>query len=240
MVKIKHIGKCLVIEIEEEKEKRKILAVGDLHLGYEEALERGGTFVGRGLFTEMLKEIREILENAGKIDEIVLLGDVKHEFGRVLKQESGDFGKLVNFLEERTGKIVVVKGNHDKIIEQIGLRKVEVKEKYIAGCVCFVHGDKDFKEMHDREIKYWIMGHGHPAVVLKEGVKEEKYKCFLEGEYEGKKVIILPSFLEYIEGSDPREFDLGMAWNFSLRRFRVRIIDKGLRVYDFGELQNLK
>lgn len=37
-MKIEYIGKCLLINVD----GKKILAVGDLHLGYEESLNLGG------------------------------------------------------------------------------------------------------------------------------------------------------------------------------------------------------
>ena len=49
-MEISYIGKCLLIS---EKGK-KILIIGDLHLGYEEVLNQGGVFVTRKMFDEMI------------------------------------------------------------------------------------------------------------------------------------------------------------------------------------------
>ena len=88
--------------------------------------------------------------------------------------------------------------------------------------------DKTFDRMLDRGIKYWIFGHGHPAVKITDGVKIEKYKCFLSGKFKGREIIIVPSFFEYSEGSDPRENDLGMAWKFDLEKFNVWAVGEDL------------
>ena len=139
------------------------------------------------------------------------------------------------------GEIIIVKGNHDRIIGPIANSiNARVSDYFIIGEYCFVHGDRDFEEMKDKKIRYWIMGHGHPAVKLGDGIKLEKYKCFLIGKYKGKEIIIVPSFLEYNEGSDPRENDLGMAWKFNYNNFEVKIVDsEELKVFDFGKLWKL-
>jgi metallophosphoesterase superfamily enzyme len=71
-------------------------------------------------------------------------------------------------------------------------------------------------------------------------VKEEKYKCFLEGKWRKRKIIIVPSFAEHREGSDPRDFSLNLAWDFDVERFRVWIIGGQEEVLDFGVLGKLK
>ena len=69
MAKINYIGKCLLVEVDE----KRILAVGDLHLGYEEALHRAGVSVGWKLFGEMIKDFEKIFLKTRNVDEIVLI-----------------------------------------------------------------------------------------------------------------------------------------------------------------------
>ncbi|MEK6854727.1 MAG: metallophosphoesterase [Nanoarchaeota archaeon] len=238
MENVKFVGKCLLIG----ESGKRILAVGDLHLGYEEHLNQTGIFVSRKMFEEMIEEFGKIFENVGRVDEIVLLGDVKHEFGGIMRQEWSDVLGLFDYLLERCKKIVIVKGNHDNILEPIVNKRenVDLEDFYSAGEFCFLHGDKDFDEIYDKKIKYWVMGHGHPAVKISDGIKVEKYKCFLAGKFKGKSVLIVPSFFSYNEGSDPRENELGLAWKFNLDRFEVRVVGKNLKVLDFGRLGLLR
>ena len=233
------IGKCLLISAG----KRKILVVGDLHLGYEEHLNRSGVFVSRKMFEEMNDYFDRVFEETGKVDKVILLGDVKHDFGSIMKQEWNDVLGLFDYLEGKCEKIIVIKGNHDKIIGPIASkRNVEVKDFHVIGGICFLHGDRDFKEIYGGKIKTWVVGHGHPAVKISEpgGAKIEKYKCFLVGRFKGKRVVVVPSFLDYPEGSDPRENDLGLAWKFNFDNFEVRVVqDKGLDVLGFGKFGKL-
>lgn len=243
--KLKYIGKCLVVEIEEGKMKERTLVVGDLHLGYEEVLNRGGIFVSRKMFEEMIDYFDKVFSKIGKIDKVVLLGDIKHDFGGILRQEWDDILGLFDYFFGKIGKegeIVIVKGNHDNILEPIVRKRerVVMGDFFIVDGVAFLHGDRDFKEIWNKKIKIWIVGHGHPAVKLQEGVKIEKYKCFLVGRFKGKDVIIVPSFFEYNVGSDPRDSDLGMAWKFDYERFNVRIVNvNDLDVLEFGRLGKL-
>ncbi len=242
MNKIEYIGKCFWLNVE----GKKLLVVGDLHLGYEEVLNQSGVFVTREMFKEMISYFDRVFDKVGEVDYVVLLGDVKHDFGRILRQEWNDVLGLLDYLEGKIGKkgeIVIVKGNHDSILELIVRERERVKmvDYFRIGECCFAHGNRDFKEMMNKKIKYWILGHGHPAIKLSDGVKVEKYKCFLVGKFKGKGVVIVPSFFDYSEGSDPRENDLGMAWNFDYDKFEVKIVDAlDLKVLDFGRLDKLK
>jgi len=240
MKDIRYLGKCLLIE----NAKKKILVVGDLHLGYEESLNNAGVFVSREMFNELILEMNEIFDNCENVDEVVLLGDVKHDFGKITKQEWNTVLKLFDYLLRKCKKIAVIRGNHDKIIAPIASKRenVFVEDFYIDEEIAFLHGDKDFEEIHDGKIKYWIIGHGHPAVKIREvkGVKIEKYKCFLAGGHKGKEIIIVPSFFSGSEGSDPRENGLKLAWKFNLEKFKVKIVGNDLSVLDFGELGKLR
>src|SRR3989344_2807360 len=157
MDNLEYIGKCLLLEAG----GKKILAVGDLHLGYEEALNIQGVGVGRTLFKEMMQDFEAIFAKTGKVDEVVLLGDVKHVFGTVLGQEREDFRKLLEFFVERCKKIVIVQGNHDAISGFLIRERTEVRDFYCTGDVCLLHGDRDFPQIHSKEINTWIVGHAH-------------------------------------------------------------------------------
>ena len=231
MDNLEYIGKCLLLEAG----GKKILAVGDLHLGYEEALNIQGVGVGRTLFKEMMQDFEAIFAKTGKVDEVVLLGDVKHVFGTVLGQEREDFRKLLEFFVERCKDIIIIQGNHDAIGGFLIREQTQVREFYEVEGICFLHGDRDFPEIHEKKISTWIVGHAHPAITLEEGVKAEKYKCFLEGKFEGKKVVIVPSFSRHSEGSDVRE-GAHLVWEIPVKKFRVKIVGKGTEVLDFGRL----
>jgi len=209
--------------------KEKILAVGDLHLGYERAMKEAGfEFPIQQLksFIEDFKNIFEKLkEDKMPVDKIIFLGDIKHFFS-YNKVEDYVIKDFVRFLEKyvSTENIIFIRGNHDKIQNYT----IDFQDYYLEGNIAFIHGHKEFPEtssqkhvysgvraLDDREsteskkdsrhkkIKTLIMGHVHPSVVLSDnsGVKKEKYKCFLVGKWAGKEIFILPSFMDYTKGT---------------------------------------
>jgi len=279
MLKIQYIGKTLLISVG----GKKILVVGDLHLGYEETLNKTGVFVSRKLFEEVIEEFDKIFEFIGGkygknrvrkkkiadktkglgendgdgsdgdnnrvMDEIVLLGDVKHVFGTVLEQEWRDVLKLIDYFGKKlkkNGKIIITKGNHDVTLGPIlkGKEGVKLVDNYIVDGLCFIHGDKDYEEIWTDKIKLIIIGHVHPAVRIRDrdGIKEEKYKCFLSGKYKERNWIIVPSFAEYSEGMDVRDVDgIEILRKIDLMKFNVIVVDPmGLETRDFGKLEKLE
>ncbi|PIN77810.1 hypothetical protein COV15_01300 [Candidatus Woesearchaeota archaeon CG10_big_fil_rev_8_21_14_0_10_34_12] len=224
-------------------EEFEILAVADVHIGYEEALNKKGVFLPRSQFKEMKKEFEEIFKKLKKekkkIKEIVILGDLKHEFGKISHQEWDETICLLDYFAEKAVKIVLIKGNHDNILEPIAhKRKLEIVDYYVLGDILFCHGHKNLKKYFGmKKIKKVFLGHEHPAVSLKEGRKSEVFKCFLVGKLMGKEVYFLPSFFPLTIGSDivNSKNSYGL---FNLAKFRVFII--GDRVYDFGVLEELR
>ncbi|MBI2046939.1 metallophosphoesterase [Candidatus Pacearchaeota archaeon] len=218
--------------------KEKILAVADLHIGYEQALNEQGILAPREMFKEIEKEIKGLLKLKPKI--IVINGDLKHEFGRISRQEWKDVSNILDFLKKHAKKIILIKGNHDTILKPISRQRgIDARNFYIKKDVCFIHGHKMFAECLDKKIKTLIMGHRHPAIILRDKAKSESYKCFLAGRWKGKRVIIMPSFFPLVEGSDiSADFENKLAFNFNLKNFEVYAI--GDKVYDFGKLKKVR
>ncbi len=248
---LKFIGKCLFIEEDNER----VLVVGDLHLGYEESLNESGVFVTRQMFKEMIEEFELVFSRVGDVDKVILLGDLKHEIGRPLRQEWNDVLELFDYFYSKVDEIIVIKGNHDNYLQNIvskapkthaegegiaSRKRVEVYDSYKFREYIFFHGDKDLKEIWDENVRVWVMGHLHPAVELSEGNKSEKYKCFLDGKFRGRRVIIVPSFTEYSGGIDVRHLGKLLKWPFRLGGFEVKIVGENFEVLDFGKLRNLK
>jgi metallophosphoesterase superfamily enzyme len=69
-----------------------------------------------------------------------------------------------------------------------------------------VNGGKSVKK-EDMGKDIFVFGHLHPAIVLNDEYKSEKYKCFLEGEWKGRRVFVLPSFSSASLGFDLSEVD---------------------------------
>ena len=122
--------------------KERILIINDLHIGYEEALQQRGILVPRF----QTKEIMELLEKmVGEVKpiKIILNGDVKHEFGKALKQEWREVMEVIDFLQKSGMEVIIVRGNHDPILAPIIERRgVKIVKEYRVRDILVVHGDK--------------------------------------------------------------------------------------------------
>lgn len=232
---IKYIGKCLLID----EEREKVLVIGDIHMGAGGRI--GGIDIAAKMFKEMISELDRVFTKMGEVDKVVLLGDLKHDFSTLTEDERFGLVNLFDYFEEKCKEMVVVKGNHDNYLLNITAgRKIKVMDYFVWKSFAFLHGDRDFIEIYDKKIACWVMGHLHPAVSLQEGIKVERYKCFLVGNFKGRKIIILPSFIEIGEGIDVLQGESNLAWNFDLRKFNVLVVGEDEKVLDFGELRKLQ
>ena len=84
--------------------------------------------------------------------------------------------------------------------------------------IAFVHGHKPFLEVFDKKVKTIVSGHLHPSVIIgeKPGVKRETYKCFLTGNFKGKIMIVVPSFLGFTEGTPVNDYPDNYIESFSI------------------------
>lgn len=223
---------------------QKILAVGDLHLGYEAMFRENGSLIPATQKTQTKKDLEFVFETLKKqkrsVENVIFLGDIKHFFSyeKLEKNWFLDILLLVGKYVKREN-IIAVRGNHEKIAE---LADKQMNDFYIQGNIAFIHGDKSFKEIYSNQINIVVMAHLHPAITLEEGAKKEKYKCFLTGEFKKKQFIILPSFLPTKEGTSiNRHLD---DYNCiipakTMKNFKVHAIGEDNKIFDFGKLKDL-
>ena len=220
----------------------RVLAIADLHLGYDQAIRECGVFVpGRGVFEQTMDDLKELFNKLGRVDYVVLLGDVKHVFGTILPDERKEILSLFDYLLERSRGVVVIKGNHDVALEQVTrARDIEIMDYWVWEGYCFLHGDRDFDVLYRTEIKTWVVGHAHPAIELSDGIKHERYKCFLCGSFKNKEIIVMPSLFLKSVGIDVLTQGLGLAWPIDVMRCYVYIVNGGETPLNFGTGQNIK
>jgi putative SbcD/Mre11-related phosphoesterase len=201
----------------------------------------------REIFAELDGMFSKLDREKVKIKEIVLLGDLKHEFGLISDSEWRDVSRLINYLSKKCEKLIVLKGNHDIKLGPI-LRKKEIEledfyKKSVKGKnYRFIHGDKLFKQVFGQGLdvrqtnrqtlrqEILIMGHLHPSISLSDEYKKERYKCFLKGNWKEFTVYILPSFRSVGFGYDIR--NLGIGEN-SFLGGKGKISGKKVRKHDF-------
>jgi len=220
-------------------ETEKVLVINDLHIGYEEALHRKGILVPRFQLEQITKKLNLIF---GKVKpaKVIINGDLKHEFGKVLRQEWREVLEFLDYVLRRVPEVIIIKGNHDPIIKPIADKKgIAVMNEYMVGDSLIVHGDA----LVETTAKRVIIGHEHPAITIREGSKWEKYKCFLKGTWKNKgkniELIAVPSFNPLLEGTDVLKEQLLSPFLEDIKSFEVYVVgEKG--VYYFGKIKELK
>ncbi len=240
---IKFLNDCLLI--------KDVLIVSDLHIGYDEQIY-GDSIFPKIIINNILEKLDNILYDLDnlniKIKKFILLGDIKDNFGNINKTEWREILLLIDYIKNKMNnpKIIVIKGNHDKILSPI-LKKRNIlmrnyyKFKLNKKIYYFFHGDKIFKNCLNSD--YLIFGHIHPAITLKNKYKHEKFKCFLVGNINKKKFIVLPSFSDIRYGYNLNNLK-NLNYNFSFINIKMlnesNVIiynDDEKKEYNFGKLK---
>jgi|APSaa5957512622_1039677.scaffolds.fasta_scaffold68256_1 uncharacterized protein len=215
--------------------KEKIIIINDLHLGYEGMLLAKGVLSPRFQLEEIIKKM-ELIIHQTKPNLLIVNGDLKHEFGKILKEEWKEVSEFLDFVSKKVKKIIIIQGNHDPIIKPIANKKnIEVISEYQVGEILIVHGDS----LVETKAKRIIIGHEHPAITIREGSKFEKYKCFLKGKWGKKEIIVVPSFNPLLEGTDVLKGKLLSPFLNDIHQFEVYVVNKG-EVFKFGKILDIK
>lgn len=227
----------------------KALVISDVHIGYEEALNRKGILIPRKQFPETMLRLEKIIttlkkEMKGKkeIKEIVINGDLKHEFGRISETEWRHALRIIDTLQKECKRITLIKGNHDTILKPIAEKRAHVQlvDQIQFNDILILHGDALPKEGIPKDISTIIIGHEHCAITLRQWPRAEKFKCFIKGKYKGKVIIAMPSFNLLHEGTDVlKEKCMSPFLQQNLGNFTVYVVsDK--EVLEFGKLKSLR
>jgi len=219
----------------------KILILSDFHLGYEEELNQKGILVPRVMYKDVIDRLEGIFSRINsRIKAIVINGDLKHEFGRISKQEWKEVMRLIDYLDRKCDKIILIKGNHDTILGPIAdKQKMKVVNEFLINVngqeILVTHGHKAPLSLKD----IIIIGHEHPAINLQEDIRKEKYKCYLKGKYKGKILIVQPSFNLLNEGTDVLSERLLSPLLDDIGGFEVFVVDEKRKdILDFGRVKD--
>lgn len=217
---------------------RKIstLIISDTQLGYEESLNKQGIMIPRKSFEELKARLAEMIGKV-KPKKIIVNGDIKHEFGSISRSEWKQTLELVDFLKSKA-ELILIRGNHDTVLGPIAEQKdIKIAEHYFEDGYYIVHGHKIPRDLDFKRAKTVIIGHEHPAVILREGARSEKFKCFLHGRFEGKELFVLPSCNLLTHGTDVLRERLMSPFLTDISDFEVYIVAD--EILKFGTVKEL-
>ncbi len=170
------------------------VVIGDLHLGYENALEKEGMFIPR-INTEAIRDSLNGILDRYEPERVVLLGDIKHEFQRSSYKSREDVRSIIKLVDE-AAEAIVIRGNHDNFLQNIvasmGINTLDYID--IMG-FRLEHGHVD------SGIRPVIIGHEHPSVRIPGELSGSmKLQCFVVAK--GQGVIVIPPFSPFASGND--------------------------------------
>ena len=170
------------------------VVLGDLHLGYERALEEEGMYIPR-FNTESIRESLNRIICEYEPRRIVLLGDIKHDFKRTRYEGKEEVRRVIDLLQG-AADVICVKGNHDNFLQNVLYDTGIMAVDYVDICgFRMEHGHVDSGK---RPV---IIGHEHPSVRIAGAVSGGvKIQCFLHMKKEG--IIVIPPFSPLSSGSD--------------------------------------
>lgn len=168
--------------------------LGDLHLGYETALEDEGIYLPH-INTESIKMSLNDIISRYEPERMVLLGDIKHDFRKVGYKGKEEVRRVISMLTEACD-LTVIRGNHDNYLQNI-LADMGVMVADYADMMGFrlEHGHIDSGK---RPV---IIGHEHPSIRIPGAVGGSvKLHCFVHARKDG--VLVLPPFSPFSSGND--------------------------------------
>ncbi len=221
------------------------LVIADLHIGLEAALEKEGIHLPVSSYSRMKEQLALLLEQVDA-DRLIILGDLKHEFGEPSVQEWVEVKDLLSWLQAEKIRVEVVRGNHDNYVIWI-LKKFEVPlhdPALLLGSIFMFHGHKTVEIPSSAEAI--IIAHEHPAISIKDdsGAKF-KFKCFLLGSYQGVPLAVVPSYSPLASGVSvneisPEEFLTPLLREVEIDEFTPFVVEPGAGVYQFPPIKFLR
>ncbi|MEK6851170.1 MAG: metallophosphoesterase [Candidatus Thermoplasmatota archaeon] len=214
-------------------ERERTLAISDLHLGYEGAMQEAGVAIPRRQKGVMLERLDRLLTKY-EPEKVLVNGDFKHEFSRNLEEEWKDVQDVLDFLHKRTVP-VLVRGNHDNYLMTILSKKgLDLHRKVELGGYTFVHGHDDPGVSGPL-----VLGHEHPAVKLRD---ELGAVISLPAFVVQDDLVLLPAFSPLALGVDVTERPKlsPLLRDRDLSDARVIAIDDATGLMDFGRVRNLE
>jgi hypothetical protein len=187
-----------------------MLIVADLHLGIERSIF--GSDVEMNVFGRTKDRLLQLIDETN-CNELVLLGDVKHDIPNMEFPERERLGRFLSEINDKA-KVSIIMGNHDGGLREIadGI-EVNGSAGVRRGGISLSHGHA-WPSKIMMEADWLLLAHNHPCVELTDklgyrsiqkvwvvgrldaGKVEKKYPGFNRD----IKVVVMPAFSELVGG----------------------------------------
>ncbi len=179
--------------------------VADLHLGLEDSLRGSGVVLPRGQLPRILPPIEGAIRRF-EPERIIILGDVKHEFGGRTRLEWEEVSGLIRALRGAGVEVEVVRGNHDNYLVPVLARmSVRLWDPHLRlGRFLLTHGHRSVDPGDLEGVDAVLAGHEHPAVALGDPTGPRvRFRCALSVPLPGgRRLVVLPAASPLLRGVD--------------------------------------
>lgn len=211
----------------------RTLVVAELHIGLGLLPQENG--VADSIFDSCIEDL-ELVARKSKAQRLVINGDLKESIGRPKRHELDLLKRFEKFVGELFDEVVLVKGNHDGLIERyVGFR--------VVSSYSFVEDQTKVNVQHGHFVKpkpnMLVLGHLHPSVSLPDGSRVFVW-VFLErvkaSEKHLNRVVVMPPFNRFVGGGTVASQELLSKLRIDLADWESRII--GVNGMFFGGLES--
>ena len=201
---------ALLIDIRIDNKAIKILVISDLHLGSTYWSQSNGISLDwYRITTEIESELKNIVIS-NKVDSIILLGDIKNNIYKVVKDDWNLIPKLLHSLSAIC-QVYLIPGNHDSKIGLVTPENIHLMgvKGMVLGDILLTHGHTFPSELRSN-INKIIMGHLHPTFFRENSVLNgQKVWIFLKVKKDvvfpstkgSLEIVMLPSYSKYVYGN---------------------------------------
>jgi len=216
------------------------LVIADTHFGYEGVMAENGVFLPKVNYKHILGQI-ELAVAKTNAKMLIVNGDIKNEFDKVAAEEFTEVNDFVRYCKQKDLQLFLIKGNHDNFVDSLKALGIRIfKQELLLQNFLFFHGE-EFPSQNVEKADFLITAHEHPAIAIYSdlGVKE-KLKCFLFGEYENKKVVVLPAINFFSTGEELNIIPKGELLSPFLKKVDIDSFDVYAEGLYFGKLGKLR
>jgi len=191
---------------------KKVLIIADLHIGMEAELREAGINIPSQT-EKIASHILSICEQ-NEPDEVIILGDVKHNVPLTSRQEYYEIPSIFERLKENVSEVHVLPGNHDG-----NIRNLLPKWVKLYGAKGFIHEGVGFFHGHTwpgddvMQCSQVVLAHEHPTIQFIETLGEIDYRsCWVKTKFIAERtqkrypkskpeLIIMPAFNDLCGGT---------------------------------------
>jgi len=166
------------------------LVFADVHVGRDAASDVALPLGERADLLDRLDALLGEFEPA----TVVVAGDLLHVRGGVPDGVRETVEAIEAAVRDADAAFRVVRGNHDSMLDAVGVDAEDAAVLADGTAVCHGHDDPPV------DARRYVVGHEHPAVEI-EGAR---HPCFLYGprQHDGSDVVVLPAFTRLAPGTN--------------------------------------